>query len=392
MTSCSLAKSNSSAVLWQQHATRGAFFAAGFAVAAWAPLVPFVKNRLSIDEATLGCLLLCLGVGSILAMVSSGNLVSRFGCRRVINLSMVVAAAMLSLLGSVDGLYLAGFVLAVFGGAIGTMDVAMNVHAIAVEQRSGRRMMSGFHALYSIGGLAGSGSAAAALSAGVTPAATAIAAASALIIALALFGRHFLSEKTQAHGTSLVLPRGTVLLLGSMCLMLLLVEGAMLDWSALLLSGSKSMPAAQAGIGYAVFAGTMTVMRLAGDWTAAKMGARRIVRLGSALGAAGVVLAVIAPDAYVTIFGFALMGIGCANVVPILYSAAGASKSMPSEHAIAATATLGYAGTLTGPAAIGFIAHGVGLPAAFGLLAVLLVVVSLASNIVPKHEQTDARP
>lgn len=106
--------------------------------------------------------------------------------------------------------------------------------------------------------------------------------------------------------------------------------------------------------------------------------------------AVGVALAVFAPGPGLTIFGFALMGIGCANVVPILYSAAGASKSMSAEHAIAATATLGYAGTLTGPAAIGFIAHGVGLPAAFGLLAALLVTVCLVSNIVPKHEQTDA--
>jgi hypothetical protein len=390
MTACSFNETRRSATVWRQHATRAAFFAAGFAVAAWAPLVPFVKNRLAINDATLGFLLLCLGAGSILAMISSVSVVSRFGCRRVINLSMLAAAVMLSLLGFVDGLYLAGLVLTLFGAAIGTMDVAMNVHAIAVEQGSGRRMMSGFHALYSIGGLAGAGSAAAALSAGVTPGATAIGAASALIIALVIFGQHFLSDKTQAHGASLVVPRGSVLLLGIMCLMLLLVEGAMLDWSALLLSGSKAMPAAQAGIGYAVFAGTMTAMRLAGDWTAAKLGARRVVRMGSALGAIGVTVAVFAPDPYLTIFGFALMGVGCANVVPILYSVAGASKSMPSGQAIAATAMLGYAGTLTGPAAIGFIAHGVGLSAAFGLLAVLLVIVCLTSNIVPKHEQHDA--
>lgn len=390
MTVCSITDSRSSVSVWQQHATRAAFFAAGFAVAVWAPLVPFVKNRLAIDEATLGCLLLCLGVGSIIAMISSGGIVSRFGCRRVINSSMLVAAVMLSLLGSVDGLYLTGLVLAMFGGAIGTMDVAMNVHAIAVEQGSGRRMMSGFHALYSIGGLAGSGGAAAALSAGVSPAATAIGAASSLIIALLIFGRYFLSDKNQVHGSSLVFPRGSLLLLGSMCLMLLLVEGAMLDWSALLLSGSKAMPAARAGIGYAVFAGTMTAMRLMGDWTAARLGARRVVRMGSALGAVGVCVAVFAPAPYLTIFGFALMGVGCANVVPILYSAAGANKSMPSEHAIAATATLGYAGTLTGPAAIGFIAHGVGLPAAFGLLAALLAIVCLVSNIVPRHERTEA--
>ena len=390
MTEFSRAETRSSIKIWQQHATRAAFFAAGFAVAAWAPLVPFVKNRLAINDATLGCLLLCLGVGSILAMLGSGGVVSRFGCRRVICVSMVAAAVMLSLLGSVDGIYLTGAVLALFGGAIGTMDVAMNVHAIAVEKGSGRRMMSGFHALYSIGGLAGAGSAAALLSVGVSPGATAISAASVLIIAIALFGRRFLSEKTETQGSSLVIPRGSVLLLGSMCLMLLLVEGAMLDWSALLLSGSKAMPASQAGIGYAIFAGTMTAMRLTGDWTAAKLGARLLVRMGSAVGAVGVALAVFAPNPAFTIFGFALMGIGCANVVPILYSAAGANKSMPSEHAIAATATLGYAGTLAGPAAIGFIAHGVGLTAAFGLLAVLLVIVSVASNIVPRHAQSDA--
>ncbi len=386
MTSCSLSNDHESVMVWQQHATRAAFFAAGFAVAAWAPLVPFAKGRLAIDEATLGCLLLCLGAGSIVAMVTSGSIVSRFGCRRVLNVSMVAAAAMLSVLGSVDELYLTGVVLAIFGGAIGTMDVAMNIHAVFVERRSNRRMMSGFHALYSAGGVAGAASSAAALSAGITPSTTAGVAAAALVIAPAFFGRRFISDKADAHGSLLVLPRGSVLLLGSMCLMMLLVEGAMLDWSALLLTGSKQMSAAQAGIGYAVFAGTMTAMRLTGDWTAARLGARRVVRFGSALGAAGVALAVYAPDSHLTIAGFALMGIGVANVVPILYSAAGATKAMSSEHAIAATATLGYAGTLTGPAAVGFIAQGIGLTAAFELLAVLLMLVCLFSSIVPKHE------
>ncbi|CAM2157758.1 Uncharacterized MFS-type transporter YPO1221/y2967/YP_0917 [Paraburkholderia tropica] len=390
MTSCSFAKSHASVSVWHQHATRAAFFAAGLAVASWAPLVPFVKSKLAIDDATLGVLLLCLGIGSVLAMFGSGNIVSRFGCQRVITFSMMLVAAMLGLLGSVDGLYTTGLVLAIFGAAIGTMDVAMNIHAVAVEQRSSRRMMSGFHALYSVGGLAGSSGATVALSSGVTPSATAIAAASTLVITLLIFGRCFLSERSQAHGSALTLPRGRVLLLGCMCLMLLVVEGAMLDWSALLLSGSKAMPQTKAGIGYAVFAATMTTSRLTGDWIAAKLGARLVVRLGSALGAAGIALAVVASDPYLAIFGFALMGLGCANIVPILYSAAGADKSMSKEHSIAATATLGYAGTLTGPAAIGFIAHGIGLPAAFALLAALLGVVCLTSSIVPRHTHTDA--
>ncbi len=389
MTSA-VATPHSPATIWHQHATRAAFFAAGLAVGAWAPLVPFVRSRLGINDATLGALLLCLGVGSILAMIGSGNIVSRFGCRCVINVSLAVVAAMLGLLGSVDGLYLTGFVLAIFGAAIGTLDVAMNIHAVSVEQRSKRQMMSGFHALFSIGGLAGAGGAAAALSSGMSPAATAISAALVLLVTLFLFGRHFLNDRSEAHSPSLALPRGRVLVLGCMCLMMFLVEGAMLDWSALLLAGSKSMPETQAGIGYAAFAATMTAMRLGGDWIAAKLGSRRVVRLGSALGGAGTALAVLAPSPYLAIFGFALMGVGCANIVPILYSTAGADTSTSKEHAIAAAATLGYAGTLAGPAAIGFIAHGIGLPSAFGLLAALLVVVCLSTGIVPKPVHTGA--
>ncbi|WP_322092610.1 MFS transporter [Paraburkholderia bannensis] len=390
MTSICHVKIHSSQLIWQQRATRASFFTAGFSIAAWAPLVPFVKSKLDINEATLGCLLLCLGLGSIFAMISAGTVVAKFGCRRVIVASAVAAAVTLSLLGSVSGVYATGLVLALFGAANGTLDVAINVHAIAVESTAGRRMMSGFHALYSIGGVAGAGLTALALSLGLAPGATAVMAALILITTLAMFGRHFRNERSKNHAASLALPHGTVLLTGAMCLMLMLVEGAMLDWSALFLSGFKQMPTTHSGIGYAAFASAMTVMRLTGDWTSAKFGARQVVRWGSAIGAAGVIVAILSPSASLSILGFAIMGVGCANVVPILYSVSGAQKAMPPEHAIAATATLGYAGTLTGPAGIGFIAHSVGLPVAFGILAALLAVVSFGSNIVPKREHTDA--
>jgi fucose permease len=385
MTSSTSAPNMPPVTTWHILSTRAAFFAAGFAAATWAPLVPFVKDRLGINNATLGLLLLCLGGGAITAMLASGALVSRFGCRRVISLSVIVIAAMFPLLGSVGDPFAIGLVLALFGAAIGTMDVAMNVHAAAVEQRSRRKMMSGFHALYSIGGLAGAGSTACALSLGAAPVTAATLAALLLVLSLAVYGRHLLSEVVQQPGSILVMPHGRVLLLGAMCMMLFLVEGAMLNWSALLLTTTKSLSPRYAGIGYAVFSGAMTATRLAGDWTASRMGARLAVRLGSVLGAAGVALAAFAPDFDVALAGFTLMGIGCANIVPILYSAAGSQQSMPSERAIAATATLGYAGILAGPALVGFIAHGSSLTTAFALLGLLLVAVSAAANVVPSR-------
>ena len=121
----------------QQRATRLVFFAAGLGMAAWAPLVPYAKSRLGLDEATLGILLLCLGAGSLCAMPFTGMLSARFGCRKVI-----VGAGLL-LIAILPGLALAatplqlGLVLLVFGAAMGTFDVAINIQAVIIEKANG---------------------------------------------------------------------------------------------------------------------------------------------------------------------------------------------------------------------------------------------------------------
>src|SRR4029079_3495108 len=133
-------------------ATRLAFLVAGFGVSCWAPLVPFAKDRLAIDEQILGILLLCLGVGSVVAMLFTGILSTRFGTRRVILVSGVALALLLPTLAVSSTTVVMGVSLLFFGAALGALEVAMNIHAVEVERDSGRTLMSGFHALYSVGG------------------------------------------------------------------------------------------------------------------------------------------------------------------------------------------------------------------------------------------------
>jgi len=154
---------------FEQRSTRIAFFIAGFGVSAWAPLVPFAKARAGIDDGVLGLLLLCLGAGSIVAMPLAGALSARLGCRVVITTSAVLLCLILPFLATASSLPLIVVVLLAFGASIGSIDVAMNIQAIIVERASGRAMMSGFHGLYSLGGIAGSASMAALLGGGASP-------------------------------------------------------------------------------------------------------------------------------------------------------------------------------------------------------------------------------
>src|SRR3954452_666849 len=138
----------------QLNSTRTAFFIAGFGMAAWAPLVPFAKERLGIHDGALGTLLLCLGAGSIVAMPLAGFLTSRLGCRRVLIVAALVICATLPLLAQVSAVALLALVLFVFGAGMGAIDCTMNIQAIILERASGRTVMSGFHGLYSLGGTA----------------------------------------------------------------------------------------------------------------------------------------------------------------------------------------------------------------------------------------------
>ncbi|MES2419709.1 MAG: MFS transporter [Pseudomonadota bacterium] len=361
-------------------ATRISFLVSGFGLACWAPLVPLAKARLEIDDGTLGLLLLCLGLGSVGAMQFAGPLTSKLGAKPAIVVGGIGQAILLPFLAMAPTVPTMAVALLVFGGFLGAIEVGMNVHAVEVEKRAARPLMSGFHGLFSIGGFAGSTLLTAVLSAKVNPVIGAGAAAALMIAAVVLLAPKLI-DTPQAEDTPLfVVPRGIVSLLAILAAITFLTEGAMLDWGALLLSDKGLLPVAQAGLGYSVFAIAMTAGRVTGDAVVARLGDRRTMLWGGVLAIVGYIVLLLAPVAPVALLGFLLIGLGASNTVPVLFRKAGSQTAMPAGLAIAAVTTLGYAGILVGPAGIGIVAQRVGLPAAFWLLAVLLCVVPLCAK------------
>lgn len=357
--------------LREQWSTRAVFLVAGLAMAAWAPLVPFAKARVGVEDGALGLLLLCLGLGSIVAMPITGVLASRFGCRAVIIASAVAVAIVLPFLALVDSVAGLALTLALFGASIGTLDVAINIQAVMVEKDSSRNMMSGFHGLFSLGGIIGAGGVSLLLGVGVAPLVATLAISVLLIVLLAVaFAGLLTYGSREADGAPLfVVPRGIVIFIGLLCFLVFLGEGAILDWSALFLIGSHLVDPAHAGFGYTMFAIAMTIGRLSGDMIVKSLGGLKVVVGGGLIAAAGFLLAVFAPVSGLAYVGFLLVGIGASNIVPVLFSAAGRQTRMPASLAIAAITTMGYAGILAGPAAIGFLAQHWNLSVAFVVVA-----------------------
>ncbi len=362
--------------------TRAAFFVLGVGVSAWATLVPYAKSRLVLDEADLGLLLLCVGVGSLVAMPFAGSLTGRFGCRKVILASMPVFLGVLPLLASVESTASMALCLLLFGASLGLMDVALNIQSVFVEQAAGKPLMSGFHGLYSVGGAAGAGGMVVLL--GLMPPTYAVGVACiALFTLLMAYGRHFLPYGSGGGGPLFVAPRGIVLLIGVLCFIMYLGEGTILDWSALFMTVERGVEPARAGLAYGCFSVTMVLGRLFGDRIVQRFGDARILFWGSLCAAAGFGMVIAVPWAWASFLGFAVVGLGISNIIPVLFSATARQKFMPLSLAISAVTTIGYSGVLTGPALMGFVAHATSLFVVFGIVLGMLCFVAAVSKAVP---------
>ncbi|ARM90600.1 major facilitator superfamily protein (plasmid) [Rhizobium sp. CIAT894] len=364
----------------EQWGTRAMYLAVGLAMAAWAPLVPFAKARTAINDGTLGLVLLCLGLGSLVVMPLTGLLANRFGCRAVLFASSLAVALILPMLALSNDAVTLAISLAIFGASLGTLDVATNIQAVMVEKDSGRNMMSGFYGIFSLGGILGAGGVSLLMHSGFEPLHATLVVSGAVVV-LALASRRVLLSygNREAEGAPLfVAPNGIVIVIGLLCFILFLAEGAILDWSALFMIEAHGLDPAVAGFGYATFAIAMTVGRLTGDGIVKAFGGTWILVVGSLVSAAGFVLAVFAPMRLLALAGFLLVGLGASNIVPVLYTAAGAQSRMPASLAIASVTTIGYTGILMGPAAIGGVAQISNLGTALLLIAAALAFVAVA--------------
>jgi MFS transporter len=368
-----------------RHATRLAFLVAGFGVACWAPLVPFAKQRLGVDDGVLGLLLLCIGLGSVIAMVVTGALSARYGSKPIIVAGGLGLAIVLPLLSVVNTPLTLGIALLAFGASLGSLDVAMNIHAVDVERAEGRPLMSGFHALFSVGGFAGSTLMTFLFSLRIGTLTSTLLCAVLMLVAIAMARPRLILTAQQSDGPLFAVPRDIVLVLAALAAITFLVEGALLDWSALLITGTGLVAAAQGGLGYMFFSIAMTAGRFGGDALTTRFGDNAMMFWGGLLAAVGFVVLLTAPAAAIAMAGFVLIGLGASNVVPVLFRRAGSQRAMPSALAVASITTTGYAGHLAGPAGVGFIAKALGLPSAFWVLAALLCLVPVCARLVTRR-------
>ena len=356
------------------------FFVNGAILASWVPYVPMVKQRLGIGDGLLGVVLLFMAIGALGALPFAGTLVGRLGSRTVSVGAGLGLCLSLPLPILAPTPFLVALALLFFGAFNSTLDVAMNAQAVEVEQRRGRALMSSFHAMFSVGGLAGALLSSVIAAAGVGAADHILAAALLGSVAI-LIARSALIAVAPSPSPVFVRPTRGLLGLGVLALCALLAEGAIGDWSAVYLMDSRGASQSVAAAGFAAFSLAMAGGRFAGDHVARWLGAACLLRLSGALAAGGLLLARIVKEPVIAIAGFGLVGLGVANLIPVIFSAAGRAYAVAPGHGLAAVATTGYVGFLAGPPAIGLAAEVAGLPAALGIVALACAAVAIAARL-----------
>ncbi|EBD1360689.1 MFS transporter [Salmonella enterica] len=359
--------------------TRIAFFVAGFSLSCWAPLVPYAQQRINADSAMLGTILLCLGLGAVIGMPTAGSLAGKVESKKIILAGACGLFIALPLLAMVSTPVALGLTLLLFGASIGATDVAANIHGTEVQNAAGTPLMSGFHGFYSIGGLAGASVVTLLIASGLDIRIAAAAAALIVLISISLAVNGFLSTHSSEDHPLFVVPKGKVIGIGVLAMIIFLAEGAMLDWSAIFLIQMKNVVVGVAGTGYVVFAIAMALSRFIGDRVVTIMGEKAMLLSGVILTSVGIFLTTVFNSFEWVLAAMALAGFAAGNVVPVLFSLASRQKSMPAAMAISAASILGYLGVLMGPALIGYAAHYIGLIAAFITLG---GIVALSASIV----------
>lgn len=369
-------KTNHDPLIFNILASRIGYFIVGMGLSIWAPLVPYVRLKIPMSDATFGLMLLSIGVGSLCCMPISAALTNRFSIRHCLSVITIVLLAALLAMATVSSLWLLGLALFLFGGSLGVLDVILNIQGLSIENRANRSMMSNFHGMFSLGTIAGAGLMIVLLMLGLSALLSTLLLV-ALMLLLSLYAvKGYLDERTLRGATAFIWPNSWILLVGLMCFIVYLAEGVILDWSALFLIEEKQIATAQAGLGYASFAAMVAIGRFLGDALVDMFGRVRIISGGGLLAAGGIALSIVSPHWSVALLGYALCGLGCANVSPVLISSLSKQSHMPTHLAITAATTIGFAGVLAGPAMMGAVAHYSSLSAAFAVLAAALLLVA----------------
>src|SRR6266446_6191957 len=348
------------------------FFVNGLVIASWVAHIPAIKGRHALGDGELGLVLLAMAAGSVLSLPAAGWLVGRLGSRAMTTTAGVALCLVLPLPVLSGSASLLSLSLALLGASNGVLDVSMNAHALSVERLYRHAIMSSFHAFFSLGGAVGAALAGVAMWLGIGNTAH-------------VWGAAGVSAGAEADRSAAIFgwPTRAVLFLGLLAFAGLLAEGAMADWSAVYLHDSLAASPAVAATGFAAFSLAMTVGRLAGDRIVGRLGAGPALRASGAVAGAGLGAALLINAPPAAIVGFALVGLGISNIIPVLFSSAGRVGEVAAGSALAAVATPGYLGFLSGPPLIGLAAEHVSLRAALGIVCAACALVAVGARTIP---------
>ena len=382
-------------ILASRVAVAATFFQQGLLVGGWALHIPLVIDRLAITEAVMGLVIVSFGIGSLVAMLALGPWIDRHGSRTACAATAIASSFFLLAIALSNTLAIATVAAFFIGLLVGGVDLAMNANGVVVERRMGRAVMSSFHAWWSVG--AGVGAFASgpiiALIGGVGHAA--LFTAVALGLTLWAAPRYAPDEPDPAVPPEpFRFPRATIVwLLGIAVLMPYVAEGAVIDWSATYLRDEHRAPVWLWGLGVASLSVTMVTMRFLGDRLRERIGTFATLFWGGIVATAGFAVAGVAglpflADAPLALravllsFGFAVGGLGLANIVPVAFATAGNLSGVPSGTALSIATAFGYSGILLAPSVLGWMGGTTGFATVYLLVAALpLAVVALARTI-----------
>jgi fucose permease len=362
------------------------FLLNGLLLGSWAARIPAVKERLDLGEAQLGLALGLVALGALVAMPLSGWMSARGGSRRTTRAAFVACCVAVPLPALAPGYALLLPAALLLGAGNGSLDVAMNAHGVAVERRHESPILSSFHAAFSCGALIGAGTSALAAGADVDVRWHLLGVAVAALAVGLVACRSLLPADADHAGAEagplLARPPRALWAVGAIGFCALVCEGATADWSAVYVKESLGAQAGVAALAFAAFSATMTIGRAIGDRLTSAWGAEALVRRGGLLSAVGVGGALVIGHPVAAIAGFALVGVGIATMVPVVFRAASEVDGVAPGVGIAAASTMGYFGFLVAPPIIGGVAQVTSLPLALGLLVALsLVMAALAPRV-----------
>ena len=364
------------------------FFMHGLCFASWASRIPTIQSTLNLSPSALGTILFALPLGFFISLAFAGGLIAKFGSKTTVVLSSILYSASLIGTGISASVEQIAVSLLIFGFFANLLNISINTQAVAVEASYQKRLMATFHGLWSLAGFAGAAIGTWMMGKGVAPLYHFLIISILFFIAIAICAFRLVAKDNNPAEKSplFVLPDKALLGLGLIAFCSMMVEGAMFDWSGIYFTAVVGVDEGFTGLGYTTFMIAMAGMRFLADGLAGRFGLKRILQASGTFASMGLILAVVLPQLLPSLFGFLLIGIGVSSVVPMVYSAAGKSKTMAAGTAITAVSSLGFMGFLIGPPAIGFIAEASCLRGSFLALTIMSVAVVIFSSFMRSDE------